>query len=88
MKAEGQGFKLIMGLAMFFTVFLVWIPLNQTVSDVADVFNAQTTDSDTIARNNMAVDMFNSLMIFMLIAIGIWIFKTAREGSTSGYVIE
>lgn len=72
-------YKFIMGIGMLFISMILWIPLNETVSIAADIFNGMTTDADTIARNNIMVQIFYYLIFFFIIAFGIWILKTSLE---------
>jgi len=79
MKAEGTGYKLIMGFIMVGVCFLLWIPLNEVTGQVGDIFNNMTTDSDTIARNNTGVLIFQSMMLFIFLVFGIWVMKSAMD---------
>ena len=74
-----NAYKFIIGIGMLFISMILWIPLNETVSDVAVICNNLTTDADTIVRNNIIVQIFYYILFFFMVAFGIWLLKTSLE---------
>ena len=83
---DGTAFKLVMGFIMVVVCFIVWIPLNEWVGQIGDAMNELTTDADTIARNDIAVTLFSSMMLFIFIVFGLWVLKSSlgRGGEAYG----
>lgn len=76
---DGTAFKLVMGFIMIAVSLVLWIPLNEMTGQIGDIFNGMTTDVDAIARNNTVVALFGATPVFLLLAYGIWVIKSAVD---------
>jgi len=88
---EGTAFKLVIGFAMIVIAMLLWIPLNEVVGQVGGIFNAMTTgnatyDAEMIERNNIGAAIFSAVPIFLILAYGIWVLRSAVVESRGGSI--
>jgi flagellar biosynthesis component FlhA len=86
---EGTGFKLIMGFAIMAIALILWLPLNNTISDVATIFNAVNTTNETyntqmIEHNNNAAAIFSIFPVFLLFVWGLYVVRSGLDERRGG----
>lgn len=79
---EGTGFRLIMGFIIIAVALILWLPLNDTVDGVKDVFNNMTTgnatyDAEMRENNNIVAAFFANFPVFLMLVYGMWVIKGA-----------